>query len=114
MRTFEKVELSTGETIWVAATVAPADREHDDGPQDVFGGRAVKKLQGFGETLGGIVSSVHKSMAGIRPDEVSLEFGLEVGCQAGEWLAGLADVSTNASVTVTLTWNRAEEGELPT
>ncbi|MFI7131125.1 CU044_2847 family protein [Nonomuraea sp. NPDC050153] len=113
MRTFEKVELSTGETIWVAATVAPADREHD-GPRDVAGGgRAIKTLQGFGETLGGIVSSVHKSLAGIRPDEVSLEFGLEVGCQAGEWLAGLADVSTNASVTVTLTWNRAEPGELP-
>ncbi|TYB61752.1 hypothetical protein FXF51_27115 [Nonomuraea sp. PA05] len=111
MKRFERVMLDTNETIWVAVTVDPADAGRSGGPRDVAIG--TKRLKGFGETLRGIVSSVQKSIAEARPDEVSVEFGLEVGCQSGEILAALADVSTNATVTVTMTWNgRPVGGEI--
>ncbi|MFE9093715.1 CU044_2847 family protein [Streptomyces sp. NPDC007264] len=60
------------------------------------------------ESLHSVVTSVARSLAGplraVRPDEVSVEFGIELTAKAGKVVGLLADGEAKAGITVTLTW----------
>ncbi|MFD1657849.1 CU044_2847 family protein [Streptomyces caeni] len=60
------------------------------------------------ESLHSVVTSVARSLAGplraVRPDEVSVEFGIELTAKAGKVVGLLADGGAKAGITVTLTW----------
>ncbi|MGW3286445.1 CU044_2847 family protein [Streptomyces sp. NPDC001002] len=67
------------------------------------------------ESLHSLVTGVARSLAGpvraVRPDEVSVEFGIELTAKAGKVVGLLADGEAKAAITVTLTWNGA--GDAP-
>jgi hypothetical protein len=61
------------------------------------------------ESLHSLVTGVARSLAGpvraVRPDEVSVEFGIELTAKAGKIVGLLADGEAKAGITVTLTWH---------
>jgi len=61
------------------------------------------------ESLHSLVTGVARSLAGpvraVRPDEVSVEFGIELTAKAGKVVGLLADGEAKAGITVTLTWH---------
>jgi hypothetical protein len=61
------------------------------------------------ESLHSVVTSVARSLAAplraVRPDEVSVEFGIELTAKAGKVVGLLADGETKAGIKVTLTWH---------
>ncbi|MFF4079650.1 CU044_2847 family protein [Streptomyces sp. NPDC001777] len=72
-------------------------------------GRASDRVQARVESLHGVVTSVARSLAeplrSVRPDEVSVEFGIELTAKAGKVVGLLADGEAKGSIKVTLTWN---------
>lgn len=61
------------------------------------------------ESLQAVVTSVARSLAAplraVRPDEVSVEFGIELTAKAGKVVGLLADGETKAGIKVTLSWS---------
>ncbi|MFB7927182.1 CU044_2847 family protein, partial [Streptomyces sp. NPDC056081] len=71
--------------------------------------RMSDRVQARVESLHGVVTSVARSLAeplrSVRPDEVSVEFGIELTAKAGKVVGLLADGEAKGSIKVTLTWN---------
>ncbi|MFP3987975.1 CU044_2847 family protein, partial [Streptomyces sp. E11-3] len=76
------------------------------------------KDTGFGETvlarvesLHAVVTSVARSLAeplrAVSPDQVSVEFGIELTGRAGRVVGLLADGEAKGAIKVTLTWDGA-------
>ncbi|MFF9567890.1 CU044_2847 family protein [Streptomyces sp. NPDC014685] len=80
------------------------DIRADRGPD-----RMADRVQARVESLHGVVTSVARSLAeplrSVRPDEVSVEFGIELTAKAGKVVGLLADGEAKGSIKVTLTWN---------
>ncbi|MFG3291803.1 CU044_2847 family protein [Streptomyces sp. NPDC048179] len=93
------MRLPDGETIW-------AQVESPGGPQDsgLFDGGA-RVLRGFETTLRSVAGSVRDAVAEASPEEVSVEFGVELALGKDGLVAALAGTSGTAAVKVTLTWN---------
>jgi hypothetical protein len=66
------------------------------------------RVQARVESLHALIGSVARSLAepvrAVRPDEVSVEFGIELTAKAGKVVGLLADGEGKAGITVTLTW----------
>ncbi len=92
-----EVTLPDGQTVW--AVVA------DQGPRDVAGRVGPRALRGLTETLRGVASNVRAGLRDARPDEVSVEFGVELALAEEGLVAALAGISGNATIQVTLTWS---------
>ncbi|MGW0755293.1 CU044_2847 family protein [Streptomyces sp. NPDC002814] len=69
----------------------------------------VDRVEASVESLHTLVTGVARSLAdplrAVRPDEVSVEFGIELTAKAGKVVGLLADGEAKAAITVTLTWN---------
>ncbi|MET8325785.1 CU044_2847 family protein [Streptomyces sp. NPDC005181] len=67
------------------------------------------QVQARVESLQGVVIGVARSLAeplrAVRPDEVSVEFGIELTAKAGKVVGLLADGEAKGAIKVTLTWN---------
>jgi hypothetical protein len=103
-----QVELPTGEVIWARVTV--------DGPQNVTsGGLQRLDVSDLGQTVRGISASLRQAVSTLTPDEVQVEFGLELALKSGKIISMLAEAGTTASVKVTLAWKGdATEAASPT
>ncbi|MGW7364658.1 CU044_2847 family protein [Streptomyces sp. NPDC054841] len=68
-----------------------------------------EQVQARVESLQGVVTGVARSLAeplrAVRPDEVSVEFGIELTAKAGKVVGLLADGEAKGAIKVTLTWN---------
>ncbi|MEW2049248.1 CU044_2847 family protein [Streptomyces sp. NPDC005476] len=68
-----------------------------------------ERVEASVESLHGLVTGVARSLAeplrAVRPDEVSVEFGIELTAKAGKVVGLLADGEAKAGITVTLTWH---------
>ncbi|MEU6349549.1 CU044_2847 family protein [Streptomyces sp. NPDC047072] len=68
-----------------------------------------ERVEASVESLHALITGVARSLAGpvraVRPDEVSVEFGIELTAKAGKVVGLLADGEAKAAITVTLTWN---------
>ncbi|HEY9374131.1 CU044_2847 family protein [Streptomyces sp.] len=103
-----QLEMPDGRFIW--ATVA-----EDDGPSDSgLGDRFAEKLHGFHESLQVVATNVRDAVATARPDEVSVEFGLELAAGESGVVAALVGGSGKAAFKVTLTWNGSAQSAAPT
>ncbi|WP_406260676.1 hypothetical protein OIA45_20755 [Streptomyces chartreusis] len=104
MRQLVEVQLPDGQAIW-------AQIESAGGPQDsgVFDGGA-RILCGFDTTLRSVAANVRDAVAQVAPDEVSVEFGVELALGKDGMVAALAGVSGTAAVKVTLSWNKGATG----
>lgn len=100
MRRLMEVQLPDGQAIW-------AQVESAGGPQDsgLFDGGA-RVLRGFETTLRSVAANVRDAVAQAAPDEVSVEFGVELSLGKDGLVAALAGTSGSAAVKVTLSWSK--------
>ncbi|MBB4891335.1 hypothetical protein FHS39_000335 [Streptomyces olivoverticillatus] len=108
-----QVRLDDGTVVWARVTEAQELGGHGGGGfEDSSAAQRVADLAGgLADTVRGVADSVRMGLAAARPDEVSVEFGIELSAKAGRVIGLLADGEGKAAVTVTLTWNeRRAEG----
>jgi hypothetical protein len=92
-----QVELPTGEVIWARVAV--------DGPQNVTsGGLQRLDVEELSQTVRGVSASLRQAVSNLVPDEVQVEFGLELALKSGKIISMLAEAGATASVKVTLAW----------
>jgi Trypsin-co-occurring domain 1 len=99
-----QVQLPTGEVIWAKVAV--------DGPQNVASGTLQHlDIDELGRTIRGLSASLYQAVDRLMPDEVEVEFGLELALKSGKLISMLAEAGGTASVKVTLGW-KAEKTEI--
>ncbi|SCL44638.1 hypothetical protein GA0070606_0382 [Micromonospora citrea] len=93
-----KVQLPSGQQIWAQVT---------DGPADVGAADALRSLsaEDLRDTIEGVAQSVAAAAESVLPDQVSLEFGLELSLKTGKLTSVLAEAAGKASLKLTLTWD---------
>uniref|UniRef100_UPI001EF5DC6E CU044_2847 family protein n=1 Tax=Frankia sp. CIT1 TaxID=2880974 RepID=UPI001EF5DC6E len=81
-----------------------------EGPVDVGAGAALRRLaiDDLRETVEGVTQSVAQALRRVRPDEVSVEFGVELAVKTGKLTSVLAEGSSTASIKLTLTWSSGD------
>ncbi len=94
-----QVELPNGQVIWA--------RVATEGPADVGTSDVVRKLRldDLRETVAGVTHSVAKAIENLRPDQVSLEFGIELAVKTGKLTSVLAEGSATGNLKLTMSWN---------
>src|SRR5437763_11781414 len=93
-----QVELPGGQVIGA--------RVSSDGPSDVAGGGVLHRLDmdELRATVSGVSDTVRTALGHLRPDELQIEFGLELALKTGKLTSVLAEASGTASLKVTLGW----------
>ena len=91
-----QARLPDGEVIWVLFD--------DDGPADVGLTDRLVPLTGLTEAVRGLVANVQKGLDGVRPDGLTVEFGLDLGLAETGIVAALVGGQANASIKVTASW----------
>ncbi|MFH8519406.1 CU044_2847 family protein [Streptomyces gelaticus] len=106
-----RIEMPDGTEVWARISGAEELAQPGSGPSftDIGAGNIADRVQARVESLQGVVTSVARSLAeplrAVRPDEVSVEFGIELTAKSGKVVGLLADGETKGSIKVTLTWN---------
>lgn len=107
-----RIEMPDGTPVW--ARISGAEElaaGTGQGPSftDIGYGNLADQVQARVDSLQGVVTSVARSLAeplrAVRPDEVSVEFGIELTARAGRVVGLLADGEAKGAIKVTLTWN---------
>ncbi|MGI5218729.1 CU044_2847 family protein [Nocardia sp. CA-290969] len=102
MTHIERVEMPDGVVIYARVDdEATTSTGVDVGLRDRF------KLDSLGPTISSVAAAVHGSVRGLKPDTVSVEFGLELSLDAGKVVAVLASGGAKASLKVKLDWGTA-------
>ncbi|WP_405984831.1 CU044_2847 family protein [Streptomyces sp. NBC_00872] len=103
-----RIEMPDGTPVWARISGAEELSRPSRGLTYSDTGFA-DQVQARVESLNGVVTSVARSLAGplraVRPDEVSIEFGIELTAKAGKVVGLLADGEAKGAIKVTLTWN---------
>ncbi len=105
----ERIELPDGTEVWArlsAPVGAGGDEDGGYGDYEDVGAldgvvARVRHLRGL---ITGVAASVRDAAAQAAPDEVSVEFGVELAVKSGAIVSVLADGESRAALTVTLTW----------
>ncbi|MEU5428965.1 CU044_2847 family protein [Streptomyces olivoreticuli] len=117
-----QVRLDDGTVVWARISEAqeldrPGDRAggYAGGYEDSSAGGAARRVAGLAggltDVVRGVVGSLRPALAAVAPQEVTVEFGIELSAKAGHVISLLADGEGKASITVSLTWS--ERGEPP-
>ncbi|MFF8915205.1 CU044_2847 family protein [Streptomyces sp. NPDC015032] len=105
-----RIEMPDGTPVWARISGAEELAKPARGPAftDIGYGDFADQVQARVESLQAVVTSVARSLAeplrAVRPDEVSVEFGIELTAKAGKVVGLLADGEAKGGITVTLTW----------
>ncbi|WP_327369818.1 CU044_2847 family protein [Streptomyces sp. NBC_01217] len=106
-----RIEMPDGTPVWARISGAEELAEPARGPEftDIGYGAIADQVQARVESLQAVVTSVARSLAeplrAVRPDEVSVEFGIELTAKAGKVVGLLADGEAKGGIKVTLTWS---------
>jgi hypothetical protein len=94
---YQRVELPNGQAVYVEATTAGTNQEKD-----------VSSITStFSEITGpleGVATALSATIAKVQPKKASVEFGLEVGLEAGKLTALLVKGTGKANLKVTMHW----------
>ncbi|MEU5597193.1 CU044_2847 family protein [Streptomyces sp. NPDC020298] len=103
-----RIELPDGTPVWARISGAE-ELAVPSGELSYTDTGFAERVEASVESLHSLVTGVAGSLAGplraVRPDEVSVEFGIELTAKAGKVVGLLADGEAKAGITVTLTWN---------
>jgi hypothetical protein len=99
VRDLVQVELPDNEVIWALV--------EKSGPRDVASDTMPRVLSGLTETIRGVAGNIRRAVHEARPDELSVEFGIELATSETGLVAALVGVNGNASVKVTVNWKSA-------
>jgi len=108
-----RIEMPDGTPVWArisgAEELEQAAAARGPAFTDIGYGDIADQVQARVESLRSVVTSVARSLAeplrAVRPDEVSVEFGIELTAKAGKVVGLLADGEAKGGITVTLTWH---------
>ncbi|MFE9778425.1 CU044_2847 family protein [Streptomyces sp. NPDC005775] len=107
-----RIEMPDGTPVWARISGAEElDRPEPGGLTftDTGFGNLTDQVQARVESLHSVVTSVARSLAvplrAVRPDEVSVEFGIELTAKSGKVVGLLADGEAKGAIKVTLTWS---------
>ncbi|MFF3875253.1 CU044_2847 family protein [Streptomyces sp. NPDC001978] len=102
-----RIELPDGTPVWARISGAE-ELAVPSGELSYTDTGFADRVEASVESLHSLVTGVARSLAGplraVRPDEVSVEFGIELTAKAGKVVGLLADGEAKAAITVTLTW----------
>ncbi|MFE2943200.1 CU044_2847 family protein [Streptomyces sp. NPDC059255] len=102
-----RIEMPDGTPVWARISGAEELSRPSGGLVYSDTGFA-DQVQARVESLQGVVTSVARSLVGplraVRPDEVSIEFGIELTAKSGKVVGLLADGEAKGGIKVTLTW----------
>ncbi|MEW2544844.1 CU044_2847 family protein [Streptomyces sp. NPDC047002] len=102
------VEMPDGTPVWARISGAEA-LEEPSGELRFSDVGAGQRVAARVEDLGDVVASVARSLAAplraVRPDEVSVEFSIELTARAGRVVGLIADGEAKGGITVTLNWH---------
>ncbi|MFJ4002930.1 CU044_2847 family protein [Streptomyces sp. NPDC090023] len=106
-----RIELPDGTPVWARISGAEELSYTDTGFHD----RVEASVESLHSLITGVARSLSGPLSAVRPDEVSVEFGIELTAKAGKVVGLLADGEAKAALTVTLTWNGGppEPGPVP-
>ncbi|MEV5881554.1 CU044_2847 family protein [Streptomyces sp. NPDC052020] len=103
-----RIALPDGTPVW-ARISGGADLSAPPGELSYSDTGFAERVEASVESLNALVTGVARSLAeplrAVRPDEVSVQFGIELTAKAGKVVGLLADGEAKAGITVTLTWN---------
>ncbi|AVH56541.1 MULTISPECIES: CU044_2847 family protein [Streptomyces] len=103
-----RIEMPDGTPVWARISGAE-ELEAPSGGLSYTDTRFGERVEAQVESLQSVITSVARSLAAplraVKPDEVSVEFGIELTAKAGKVVGLLADGEAKAGITVTLTWN---------
>ncbi|MGW0966237.1 CU044_2847 family protein [Streptomyces sp. NPDC002516] len=102
-----RIEMPDGTPVW--ARISGADELEDPGGElsltDVgFAERVEAQVESLHSLITGVARSLAAPLRAVKPDEVGVEFGIELTAKAGKVVGLLADGEAKAAITVTLTW----------
>lgn len=108
-----QVRLDDGTVVWARISEAQELRSPGDdgggGYEDTTAVRRVADLAGgLSDVVRGVVGSLRDGLSAAKPQEVEVEFGIELSARAGKVISLLADGEGKASVKVTLRWTEAD------
>ncbi|MFC5724808.1 CU044_2847 family protein [Streptomyces gamaensis] len=101
-------DTDSGQSPYADSSFVPADGPYTDSSAAQ---RVADLADGVGDVVRGVVGSVRRGLTGAAPDEVTVEFGIELSAKAGKVVSLLADGEGKASIKVSLTWS--ERGTHP-
>jgi Trypsin-co-occurring domain 1 len=81
-------------------------RSGDDPERDV-GILRDSSFDGVVDSIRKLTRQLTEALEEVKPDKASLEFGVDVGVEAGQLTALLVKGSGNASLKITLEWGKA-------
>ncbi|MFF5250469.1 CU044_2847 family protein [Streptomyces leeuwenhoekii] len=103
-----RIALPDGTPVWARISGA-AELSAQPGELSYSDTGFAERVEASVESLNALVTGVARSLAeplrAVRPDEVSVQFGIELTAKAGKVVGLLADGEAKAGLTVTLTWN---------
>jgi Trypsin-co-occurring domain 1 len=108
-----QVMLPSGDAVWVR--IESPSHGGEESLRDVaLSDKALTNIgagvvPGFRETIRGVVESVRGSLDDLCPDDLTVEFGIEISAGTGRVLSVLAEGSGRAHVTVSATWQRGHD-----
>ncbi|MFE1322546.1 CU044_2847 family protein [Kitasatospora phosalacinea] len=98
MQQLIELAMPDGQTVWALV-------DGPSGPRDSgLGDQLATRLEGLQESLHAVAANVRSAVAAARPDEVSVEFGLELAAGRGGVVAALTGVGGKATFKVALKW----------
>jgi hypothetical protein len=102
-----RIVLPDGTPVWArisgpAELPAPGELAYSD---TGFTERVEASVESLNSLVTGVARSLAEPLRAVRPDEVSVQFGIELTAKAGKVVGLLADGEAKAGITVTLTWN---------
>ncbi|GGS27242.1 CU044_2847 family protein [Streptomyces griseoviridis] len=106
-----RIALPDGTPVWARVSGAAELPERPERPGGLsysdtgFTERVEASMESLHTLVTGVARSLAEPLRAVRPDEVSVQFGIELTAKAGKVVGLLADGEAKAGITVTLTWN---------
>jgi hypothetical protein len=103
-----RIALPDGTPVWARISggaelsAPPGELSYSD---TGFAERVEASVESLNALVTGVARSLAQPLRAVRPDEVSVQFGIELTAKAGKVVGLLADGEAKAGITVTLTWN---------
>ncbi|MER5948325.1 CU044_2847 family protein [Streptomyces sp. NPDC001904] len=71
--------------------------------------RVARGVEGLDDLIRGVGTAMRQAAAAVRPDEVTVSFGVELAVKPGAVVSLLAASEAKAALTVTLAWRTGED-----